>query len=217
MNFPYEVTLRLSQGQRPRDEGGCSAVLSAQRRIQDRVWLFRRSPQVRLERSTSLTTSEGFVFHWGRLACFKGIDSAKSICSLRRTAESFCLLHSIIGLVFVGSAVKIRPKEGDVYFDVVAVVDPVTRDAQKLAPLLSVGLDSVIGLDEPSLSVQLTTVLCPIANLFPLYHVSVFHSEGSEAARKRQPEGFHELPVETVRYASKKVKNTTDFFLCFYV
>ncbi|XP_058471290.1 UDP-glucose:glycoprotein glucosyltransferase 1 isoform X1 [Solea solea] len=36
------------------------------------------------------------------------------------------------------SAVKIRPKEGDVYFDVVAVVDPVTRDAQKLAPLLVV-------------------------------------------------------------------------------
>uniref|UniRef100_A0A4W6ECB8 UDP-glucose ceramide glucosyltransferase-like 1 n=1 Tax=Lates calcarifer TaxID=8187 RepID=A0A4W6ECB8_LATCA len=29
-------------------------------------------------------------------------------------------------------------KEGDVYFDVVAVVDPVTRDAQKLAPLLLV-------------------------------------------------------------------------------
>ncbi|KAM9841989.1 UDP-glucose:glycoprotein glucosyltransferase 1 [Aulostomus maculatus] len=36
------------------------------------------------------------------------------------------------------SAVKIRPKEGDVYFDVVAVVDPVTRDAQKLAPFLLV-------------------------------------------------------------------------------
>ncbi|XP_047197614.1 UDP-glucose:glycoprotein glucosyltransferase 1 isoform X1 [Hippoglossus stenolepis] len=36
------------------------------------------------------------------------------------------------------SAVKIRPKEGDVYFDVVAVVDPATRDAQKLAPLLLV-------------------------------------------------------------------------------
>ncbi|XP_017158092.1 UDP-glucose:glycoprotein glucosyltransferase 1 isoform X2 [Poecilia reticulata] len=36
------------------------------------------------------------------------------------------------------SAVKIRPKEGDVYFDVIAVVDPVTRDAQKMAPLLSV-------------------------------------------------------------------------------
>ncbi|XP_061824096.1 UDP-glucose:glycoprotein glucosyltransferase 1 [Nerophis lumbriciformis] len=36
------------------------------------------------------------------------------------------------------SAVKIRPKEGDVYFDVVAVVDPVTRDAQKLAPFLTV-------------------------------------------------------------------------------
>lgn len=40
---------------------------------------------------------------------------------------------------FFGSAVKIRPKEGDMYFDLVAVVDPVTRDAQKLAPLLLVG------------------------------------------------------------------------------
>uniref|UniRef100_A0A8C8IYC8 UDP-glucose ceramide glucosyltransferase-like 1 n=1 Tax=Oncorhynchus tshawytscha TaxID=74940 RepID=A0A8C8IYC8_ONCTS len=36
------------------------------------------------------------------------------------------------------SAVKIRPTEGDVYFDMVAVIDPVTRDAQKLAPLLLV-------------------------------------------------------------------------------
>uniref|UniRef100_A0A672NPY6 UDP-glucose ceramide glucosyltransferase-like 1 n=1 Tax=Sinocyclocheilus grahami TaxID=75366 RepID=A0A672NPY6_SINGR len=36
------------------------------------------------------------------------------------------------------SALKIRPKEEEVYFDVVAVVDPVTRDAQKLAPLLLV-------------------------------------------------------------------------------
>ncbi|KAL1021949.1 hypothetical protein UPYG_G00020290 [Umbra pygmaea] len=36
------------------------------------------------------------------------------------------------------SAVKIRPTEGDVYFDMVAIVDPVTRDAQKLAPLLLV-------------------------------------------------------------------------------
>ncbi|XP_054981511.1 UDP-glucose:glycoprotein glucosyltransferase 1 isoform X2 [Sorex araneus] len=36
------------------------------------------------------------------------------------------------------SAIKLRPKEGETYFDVVAVVDPVTRDAQRLAPLLSV-------------------------------------------------------------------------------
>ncbi|XP_068608113.1 UDP-glucose:glycoprotein glucosyltransferase 1 [Brachionichthys hirsutus] len=36
------------------------------------------------------------------------------------------------------SAVKIRPREGDVYFEVVAVVDPATREAQKLAPLLLV-------------------------------------------------------------------------------
>uniref|UniRef100_A0A673I2L8 UDP-glucose ceramide glucosyltransferase-like 1 n=1 Tax=Sinocyclocheilus rhinocerous TaxID=307959 RepID=A0A673I2L8_9TELE len=37
-------------------------------------------------------------------------------------------------------AVKIRPKEEEVYFDVVAVVDPVTRDAQKLAPFLLASL-----------------------------------------------------------------------------
>uniref|UniRef100_A0A8C4X676 UDP-glucose ceramide glucosyltransferase-like 1 n=1 Tax=Erpetoichthys calabaricus TaxID=27687 RepID=A0A8C4X676_ERPCA len=36
------------------------------------------------------------------------------------------------------SAIKLRPKEGEVYFDVVAIVDPATRDAQKLAPLLMV-------------------------------------------------------------------------------
>uniref|UniRef100_A0A8C5VAZ0 UDP-glucose glycoprotein glucosyltransferase 1 n=1 Tax=Microcebus murinus TaxID=30608 RepID=A0A8C5VAZ0_MICMU len=36
------------------------------------------------------------------------------------------------------SAVKLRPKEGEIYFDVVAVVDPVTREAQRLAPLLLV-------------------------------------------------------------------------------
>uniref|UniRef100_A0A8C9Y082 UDP-glucose ceramide glucosyltransferase-like 1 n=1 Tax=Sander lucioperca TaxID=283035 RepID=A0A8C9Y082_SANLU len=41
-------------------------------------------------------------------------------------------------IIYTSNAVKIRPKEGDVYFDVVAVVDPVTRDAQKLAPLLLV-------------------------------------------------------------------------------
>uniref|UniRef100_A0A8C2YDW3 UDP-glucose ceramide glucosyltransferase-like 1 n=1 Tax=Coturnix japonica TaxID=93934 RepID=A0A8C2YDW3_COTJA len=35
-------------------------------------------------------------------------------------------------------AVKLRPKEGETYFDVVAIVDPVTRDAQRLAPLLLV-------------------------------------------------------------------------------
>jgi len=43
------------------------------------------------------------------------------------------------------SAVKIRPKEEEVYFDVVAVLDPVTRDAQKLAPLLLVRTPSLKG------------------------------------------------------------------------
>lgn len=48
--------------------------------------------------------------------------------------------NSVVSFLFISlhSAVKIRPKEEEVYFDVVAVVDPVTRDAQKLAPLLLV-------------------------------------------------------------------------------
>lgn len=33
---------------------------------------------------------------------------------------------------------KVRPKEEEVYFDVVAIMDPATRAAQKLAPLLIV-------------------------------------------------------------------------------
>uniref|UniRef100_A0A4X2L323 UDP-glucose ceramide glucosyltransferase-like 1 n=1 Tax=Vombatus ursinus TaxID=29139 RepID=A0A4X2L323_VOMUR len=36
------------------------------------------------------------------------------------------------------SAVKLKPKEKETYFDIVAIVDPVTRDAQRLAPLLMV-------------------------------------------------------------------------------
>ncbi|XP_020643123.3 UDP-glucose:glycoprotein glucosyltransferase 1 isoform X1 [Pogona vitticeps] len=36
------------------------------------------------------------------------------------------------------SAIKLRPKEGETYYDVVAIVDPTTRDAQRLAPLLMV-------------------------------------------------------------------------------
>lgn len=41
---------------------------------------------------------------------------------------------------FFFSAIKLKPNEGDTYYDVVAVVDPVTREAQRLAPLLLVGL-----------------------------------------------------------------------------
>lgn len=36
------------------------------------------------------------------------------------------------------SSIKLKPKEGETYYDVVAVVDPVTREAQRLAPLLLV-------------------------------------------------------------------------------
>uniref|UniRef100_A0A673IAN2 UDP-glucose ceramide glucosyltransferase-like 1 n=1 Tax=Sinocyclocheilus rhinocerous TaxID=307959 RepID=A0A673IAN2_9TELE len=68
--------------------------------------------------------------------------------------DDFLLLESIIlktsgerikakiqqasDLVMKVDALYIRPKEEEVYFDVVAVVDPVTRDAQKLAPFLLV-------------------------------------------------------------------------------
>nr|XP_014343631.1 PREDICTED: UDP-glucose:glycoprotein glucosyltransferase 1 [Latimeria chalumnae] len=44
------------------------------------------------------------------------------------------------------SAIKLRPKEGTVYFDVVAIVDPATRDAQRLAPLLTV-LNQVVNMN----------------------------------------------------------------------
>lgn len=36
------------------------------------------------------------------------------------------------------SAIKTRPKEGMMYFEVLAIVDPVTKAAQRLAPLLLV-------------------------------------------------------------------------------
>uniref|UniRef100_A0A670I460 UDP-glucose ceramide glucosyltransferase-like 1 n=1 Tax=Podarcis muralis TaxID=64176 RepID=A0A670I460_PODMU len=45
---------------------------------------------------------------------------------------------SVCIFFFFFSAIKLRPKEGETYFDVVAVVDPATRDAQRLAPLLMV-------------------------------------------------------------------------------
>ncbi|XP_004704006.2 UDP-glucose:glycoprotein glucosyltransferase 1 [Echinops telfairi] len=40
------------------------------------------------------------------------------------------------------SALKLKPKEGETYFDVVAIIDPVTREAQRLAPLLLVGTNA---------------------------------------------------------------------------
>lgn len=46
--------------------------------------------------------------------------------------------HTLKLFFLLFSAVKLRPKEGETYFDVVAIVDPVTRDAQRLAPLLLV-------------------------------------------------------------------------------
>lgn len=42
---------------------------------------------------------------------------------------------------YVCSVLHLSPREDEVFFDVVATVDPLTRDAQKLAPLLIVRAD----------------------------------------------------------------------------
>lgn len=44
----------------------------------------------------------------------------------------------------VCSVLMLSPREDEVFFDVVATVDPLTRDAQKLAPLLIVRADKLI-------------------------------------------------------------------------
>ncbi|TNN43963.1 UDP-glucose:glycoprotein glucosyltransferase 1 [Liparis tanakae] len=53
------------------------------------------------------------------------------------TVEDFQLLEKI---TLSGSAEKVKaklsPRENEVFYDVVAVVDPLTRDAQKMSPLL---------------------------------------------------------------------------------
>lgn len=81
------------------------------------------------------------------------------------------------------------------YFDVVAVVDPVTREAQKLAPLLLVCFSSII--------VQ--------TDGFAAYFSCVFWCvvsppAGFEEAGRCQPAGFHELPVQAVRNAPEEVQ-----------
>ena len=57
----------------------------------------------------------------------------KLTCFLFSNRLMFCLFD-------LCSAIKMRPKEGETYFDVVVVIDPVTREAQRLAPLLLVGI-----------------------------------------------------------------------------
>lgn len=49
-----------------------------------------------------------------------------------------------VSFIIFFSAIKLKPKEGETYFDVVAVVDPVTRDAQRLAPLLMVCVNALL-------------------------------------------------------------------------
>uniref|UniRef100_A0A669EAF0 UDP-glucose ceramide glucosyltransferase-like 1 n=1 Tax=Oreochromis niloticus TaxID=8128 RepID=A0A669EAF0_ORENI len=112
--------LKLKKGQR--------AVISNGRIIGplEEAEVFNQDDFLLLESIILKTSGESLQMN---LSC---VDALLSILNM------FCLLDLLVDLLFVGSAVKIRPKEGDVYFDVVAVVDPVTREAQKLAPLLLV-------------------------------------------------------------------------------
>lgn len=97
------------------------------------------------------------------------------------------------------SAVKIRPKEGDTYFDVIAVVDPVTRDAQKLAPLLLVGRRALC---HPGLGPYSCVPIVLDRLLFHLW-------PGPQEAGQRQLARLHELPVETVGDSSEEVRALT--------
>uniref|UniRef100_A0AAY5EX87 UDP-glucose ceramide glucosyltransferase-like 1 n=1 Tax=Electrophorus electricus TaxID=8005 RepID=A0AAY5EX87_ELEEL len=70
--------------------------------------------------------------------CFKASDLVMKVDSLLSSQPKG---ESRVEYNFASdrySAVKIRPREQEVYFDVVAVADPVTRGAQRLAPLLLV-------------------------------------------------------------------------------
>lgn len=50
----------------------------------------------------------------------------------------FAKLSNVPGFSRACSVLRLSPREDEVFFDVVATVDPLTRDAQKLAPLLIV-------------------------------------------------------------------------------
>lgn len=43
-------------------------------------------------------------------------------------------------VVFFISVLQLSPREDEVFYDVVAIVDPLTREGQKLSPLLIVRL-----------------------------------------------------------------------------
>uniref|UniRef100_A0A671YS00 UDP-glucose ceramide glucosyltransferase-like 1 n=1 Tax=Sparus aurata TaxID=8175 RepID=A0A671YS00_SPAAU len=90
---------------------------------------------LKLKKGQKAVISNGRVSHDLVSYCCMLSDLVMKVDAL---LSSHLYLLRLIDLLIFGSAVKIRPREGDVYFDVIAVVDPVTRDAQKLAPLLLV-------------------------------------------------------------------------------
>lgn len=55
------------------------------------------------------------------------------------------LWHSVLLL----SVLHLSPRENEVFYDVVAVVDPLTREAQKMSPLLIVSW--ILLLSSPSI------------------------------------------------------------------
>ncbi|XP_048846047.1 UDP-glucose:glycoprotein glucosyltransferase 1-like [Brienomyrus brachyistius] len=82
-------------------------------------------------KNKALFVSPGLAFQKEVANCSSGMDASTSVGGY----DSVVLPHDEMDSPQI--AVKIRPRENEVYFDVVAVVDPVTRDAQKLAPILT--------------------------------------------------------------------------------
>lgn len=77
----------------------------------------------------------------------------KSRASLRlqKSAYKCCVFFNVIStnliqdfhvtyllIVFFNSVVKLEPQENEPFYDVIAIVDPLTREAQKMAHLLIV-------------------------------------------------------------------------------
>lgn len=83
--------------------------------------------------------------------CYNGCENRYAIISssperrifwfavlLNKGCITFLLLNPLWCAVLVLSVLRLSPRENEVFYDVVAIVDPLTRQAQKMSPLLIV-------------------------------------------------------------------------------
>lgn len=83
--------------------------------------------------------------------CYNGSENRYAITSscperrifwfavlLNKGCTTFLLLNPLWCAVLFLSVLSLSPRENEVFYDVVAVVDPLTREAQKMSPLLIV-------------------------------------------------------------------------------